>query len=148
MKQQLTMILFGLSFFCLVTSCKQTKEAEPIDFGVDQCSYCKMTISNPNFGAELITDKGRVLKYDATECMVNHLHEGEVKYQTLYAVPFNEPKQLKEVSELLFLITPEIRSPMGANLSAYSDMNQLDKKYHKHLMSWEELLARFNKVGL
>jgi len=143
MKQLLTMILFGFSFFCLVTSCKQTKEADPINFGNEQCSYCKMTISNPKFGAELITDKGRVLKYDAIECMVNHIHEGDVKYQKLYGVPFNEPKMLKEVQTLQFLISAEIRSPMGANLSAYSQINQLDKKYHEQLMAWEELLLRF-----
>lgn len=121
------------------TSCKE-KGSEAINYGKDQCHFCKMIISNPKFGAELITDKGRVIKYDAIECMVNDLQDGNVKYRKLYAVPFNEPKQLKRVSALQFLITPEIRSPMGANLSAYSTTNQLAKKYQKQLLSWEEML--------
>lgn len=134
----------GLLIVLLVIACTPSAEVVPINFGKDQCSYCKMTIANPKFGAELITDKGRALKYDAVECMINRLLEENIQYKALYAVPFNEPKQLKKAESLQFLITADIRSPMGANLSAYSDTNQVAAKYHNQLMSWEELVTRLN----
>ncbi len=140
MKPPLTQTLIFVTLLLAFTACTTSNEAVPINFGKDQCDFCKMTISNPKFGAELITDKGRILKYDATECMVNHIHNGAPKYQKLYAVPFDEPKELKSVENLHFLISPDFRSPMGANLSAFTAKNKLDEKYHSQLIDWPILL--------
>ena len=99
-----------------------------------------MTISNPQFGAELITDKGRILKYDAAECMVNHLNSDAPRYQKLYAVPYDRPKNLSAVVDLKFLISPDFRSPMGANLAAFSDTKNVADKYLTQLISWQTLV--------
>ncbi|MFC2188028.1 hypothetical protein ACFCT7_11980 [Fulvivirgaceae bacterium LMO-SS25] len=123
-----------------ITSCVINQDSIPILFGKDQCEFCKMTISNPKFGAELITDKGRILKYDALECMVNHLKEEAPPYQKLFAIPYDLPKELKPVDELYFLISIDFRSPMGANLAAFSKKTFLEEKYHSQLMNWNDLL--------
>ena len=120
---------------CL-TACSPRQGADPIAFGKDQCAYCKMTISNPKFGAELLTDKGRILKYDATECLVNHLKDNAPPHQKLYAVPYDQPKELQPVAKLYFLISPDFRSPMGANLAAFAEKENLGTQYHSQLMTW------------
>lgn len=140
MKRLLNFSLVILVLLFSIAACQIRQEADPIVFGRDQCAYCKMTISNPKFGAELITDKGRILKYDAAECLANHLNEDAPPYQQLYAVPYNEPKQLRAVEQLRFLISPDFRSPMGANLAAFSDTAALDEKYHARLIDWPALL--------
>ncbi|HMS66638.1 MAG: hypothetical protein WAT92_22250 [Saprospiraceae bacterium] len=134
--QPLIMITLLFSF----SACNINTEAVPINFGKDQCDFCKMTISNPKFGAELITDKGRILKYDAAECLINHIHADAPKYQKLYVVPFDAPREMRSVETLQFLISSDFRSPMGANLSAFAFKNKLDKKYHSQLIDWEILL--------
>ena len=48
---------------------------EPITFGDDQCTFCKMSIVDKRYGAEVLTTKGKVFKYDALECMINALCE-------------------------------------------------------------------------
>lgn len=121
-------------------SCTSSSGPEPINFGKDQCAYCRMTISDPQFGAELITDKGRVSKYDAAECLVNDINESSPSYAKLYAVAYNEPKTLKPVEELRFVISPDFRSPMGANLVAFSDTAQIDEKYQSQIIDWNKLL--------
>lgn len=141
MKLKYNVFLLTLTLFFSFTACDINQEMVPISFGKDQCNFCKMTISNPKFGAELITDKGRILKYDAAECLVNHLSDGAPKYQKLYAVPYDEPKALRAVENLHFLISPDFRSPMGANLAAFSDKKNLDKHYHSQLIDWQTLLT-------
>lgn len=140
MKYYIKLNLIIFASLLVFMACTKNDKAVPLNFGKDQCDFCKMTISNPKFGAELITDKGRVLKYDAAECMVNQLNKEKTKYQKLYAISFDDPKQLKEVSTLHFLISSDFRSPMGANLAAFSDTTKLDAKYKNQLISWEQLL--------
>lgn len=122
------------------TACNNKQEAVPISFGTDQCGFCKMTISNPKFGAELITDKGRVIKYDAAECMVNHLNSDAPKYKKLFVVPYDLPKELIDVDSCQYIISPDFRSPMGANLAAFYDIQNLDENYQSQLIDWQALL--------
>ncbi|WKN46418.1 hypothetical protein [Tunicatimonas pelagia] len=121
----------------LLASCQT--EPEPIAFGKDQCHYCKMSIADPKFGAELITDKGRIYKYDATECVVNQLAEESTRYQMLLAVAHNNPKQLYPMDSLVFVISPEFRSPMGANLAAFYRPTTQDLPSNTQLLSWNEV---------
>ena len=44
-------------------------KAEKINLGKDQCAECKMTIADPKFGAEIVTKKGKVYKFDDTHCI-------------------------------------------------------------------------------
>lgn len=125
---------------CFSFCCQQPNDAVPIKYGRDQCAFCRMTISNPQFGAELITDKGRVLMYDATECLVNQLNKEPISYNRLYAVPYDQPNSLIPVEKLNFLISPDFRSPMGANLTAYMDSSNLAQKYREQLIPWSQLL--------
>jgi copper chaperone NosL len=98
-----------------------------------------MTIADPKFGAELITDKGRIYKYDAAECVVNQLAEEATRYQMLLGVAYNDPKQLFPVDSLLFVISPVYRSPMGANLAAFYRPAPQDLGPDAQLLSWKEV---------
>lgn len=117
---------------------------ESIQFGRDHCEYCKMTISDSKFGAELVTQKGRIYKFDAVECMVPFMMENPNEYAYIMAVAYDVPGELTPVDELQFLIADEIRSPMGANLAAFrnslkgGDLFPMGKPY-----SWEDLKLYF-----
>lgn len=132
-------------FLALIIYACNPSGPEPINFGKDQCHYCKMTIANPNYGAELITDKGRIFKYDATECMVNHIKEESPAYQELFTIAYDDPKQLYKVDSLYFLISSDFRSPMGANLAAFSKKNEIESKYKDQLLNWEQLVNTLSK---
>jgi copper chaperone NosL len=112
---------------------------EAIQFGQDQCAYCRMTIANPNYGAELITDKGRLLKYDAAECLVHHLADDAPPHRALFAIAYDTPRQLHPVESLRFLIAPEFKSPMGANLAAFTKDNPALAGYGEAGMDWKKL---------
>lgn len=60
--------------FC--SSC--TTGPEPIRYGQDNCHHCQMTLMDKRFGAEIVTDKGKVYKFDDLNCLVNFMKAGAV----------------------------------------------------------------------
>ncbi|MCC6865224.1 MAG: nitrous oxide reductase accessory protein NosL [Ignavibacteria bacterium] len=122
---------------------------DPINFGTDQCSHCKMNISEQRFGAEIVTKKGKIYKYDAAECMFNALSLGDIAYSDaagFYVIDSANPKQLTNALEASYLISEKFPSPMGANLSAYSNKNDAavsQTQYGGELKNWDDLLTKF-----
>ncbi|NNF20452.1 MAG: hypothetical protein HKN67_00805, partial [Saprospiraceae bacterium] len=116
-------IIAGLS------SC--STEFKSINYDVDQCASCKMIISDKRFGAELVTKKGKVFKYDAVECLFRELAlEGSDKYARIGVTHFNSPSKLQDGFASFYLVSPNRPSPMGGNLSCYSSREKVE-----HLVS-------------
>ncbi|NJC26978.1 nitrous oxide reductase accessory protein NosL [Neolewinella antarctica] len=126
MKNQVLSGFMSLLLTIFLCTCDRAHPVS-IAYGMDQCEFCRMAIVEVNYGAELITEKGRVMKYDAAECMVNHLAQEEIAVQKLYAVPYDQPATLRPVDSLFFVIDASVRSPMGANLAAFSSEGALPK---------------------
>lgn len=132
----------ALLFTALLCTCGPA-HPEPIVYGKDQCAFCRMAIVDVNFGSELVTDKGRVMKYDAAECMANQLAKEDLAAAALYAVPYDQPNSLLPVDSLTFLIDPEYRSPMGANLVAFSP--SAAGPYRGRGLTWEEVVQKLTQ---
>ncbi len=138
MKSSRLVLMAGM----FLLACQPT--LQDIDYGRDQCAYCKMIISDPRFGAEAVTDKGKVYKFDALECLIPELNQKE-DYQILAAVVCDEPRVLHDVSELSYLISAELPSPMGANLTSYSSAQKAQEMQQIHggtIYSWDELVEK------
>ncbi len=136
-------LLFILSFSVIAISCNH--DPEPINFNSDQCALCKMTIEDTRFGAELISKKGKVFKFDATECLVKYINKGKISEEEiskLYVIDFSQPTALVDVLQVTFLISENLPSPMGANLSAFLNKNDAQKQKSEkggELYNWGEL---------
>lgn len=101
---------------------------EPMRYGQDECTGCKMTIADQRFGAEIITKKGRVLKFDDLCCMADyvkegHITEGEIKQRVV--ADFNHPNLFLPVESALFLKNDELKSPMRADSAAFATEAEL-----------------------
>lgn len=107
-----------------IVACASPEPA--IAWGEDQCAYCRMTISDPHFGAVLVTEKGRQLKYDAAECLAGHLDDGAPPARSLHAVAYNDPGRLHPIESVRFVFSERYRSPMGADLAALLPVDSLD----------------------
>lgn len=116
--------------------------AEPIHYGEDQCAFCKMTIEDPKFGAEIITSKGRVYKFDAIECLVSAL-PGYKDASAILVTPFDKVSTLTPVDSVAFLQSDRIRSPMGGGLAAFIDKNS-GQAYLDSLqwLTWSEVKSK------
>ncbi len=128
-------------FSSMMTSC--SINPVPIAYGTDQCHACKMIISDKRFGAELVTQKGRIYKFDAVECLVPEVKlNGEEEYAFIMVTDFHRPGKLMNAQSSQYLISPNRPSPMGGFLSAYEDEKNAGKALEVNggdIFSWEGL---------
>lgn len=121
---------------------------QPIEYGVDGCHFCKMTIVDKVHAAEVVTKKGKIYKFDATECMINFRKEFDTSQIKLYlSNDYLEPESLIDATQATFLISENVPSPMGAFLSAFSSKEAAaEVKANKGgtLYTWDELIAHFD----
>lgn len=127
----------------LIVSCNVSPQ--PISYGQDVCHFCTMTIVDKLHAAEIVTKKGKVFKFDATECMVNYLKGIDMSEVGLFlSNDYTEPGLLIDATKATFLISENIPSPMGAFLSAFKDKADAEKVQSEKggaLYNWDELLG-------
>jgi copper chaperone NosL len=106
-------------------------KAEKINLGKDQCAECKMTIVDPKFGAEIVTKKGKVYKFDDTHCIAVFLERRGLElsdiHQTLF-VQYNTPGEFVAVKSAEFVVSSQFKSPMGGNAAAFKNTTEAKKK--------------------
>ena len=140
LKTLTTLVVLGLLWSCNISP-------KPIEYGQDACHFCKMTIVDKIHAAEVVTAKGKVYKFDATECMINFLNEFDTSTIALYlSNNFTNPEELIDATQATFLISKNVPSPMGAFLSAFKnkeDAIKLQAKKDGEIYSWESLLKKF-----
>jgi copper chaperone NosL len=108
-----------------------------------------MTLMDKKFGAELVTHKGKVYKFDDVNCMLNFYHAGdtppeEFKYKLV--VDFTQPSKLIEAADAFYLKSAEIKSPMASQIAAFEkkeSMEDLKKQWRGIYLVWGELVTQF-----
>ncbi|WP_299157975.1 nitrous oxide reductase accessory protein NosL [uncultured Tenacibaculum sp.] len=119
-------------------------EPQKIEYGKDACSFCKMTIVEKKFAAQIVTKKGRASKYDAIECMLNDIKDKkETSLAHILVTDYTRPEKLINATNAVYLISKQIKSPMGAYLSAYASDNEAETN-QGDLFNWKAIKKRFN----
>ena len=122
-----------------------SNKPEAIQAGRDHCSFCKMTISDNRFGAELVTEKGKIYKFDDIHCLKAFLHaENGVKKEnaSLYFTDFSNGHALVDMGNTVFYKSDLLKTPMGGNIASFSNRDSMKKtaaQYKGSEVSWEEI---------
>lgn len=128
-------------------SCKA--EPEPLRYGEDACHTCKMTLMDKKFGAELVTKKGKVYKFDDVNCMLTFYNSGEINSRDFayrLVVDFSQPTTLIEAADAFYLKSHEIKSPMASQIAAFEkkkSMEKIQKDIKGIYLVWGELVTQF-----
>ncbi len=133
--------------FLFLLSCNT--KPEPFLPGKDVCQFCKMGITDTRFGGEIITKKGKIHKFDDLHCMISFLKAGgeaEKNISHKVTINFEKPNAFIDVASAAFLISPDLKSPMGSNAGGF--VNKLaTEKYAKNkqaeTINWQQL---YNKL--
>lgn len=139
-------ILFVL--LLLITVACSTRP-EPLKVGKDVCSFCKMPVADTKFGAELITSKGRIYKYDDVICMINWLRKDDnnkiIVSRKLIAI-YNNNGELIDVENAVMVMNDKIRSPMNSGIAGFKTSDEALKTipFAEQTLSWEQILSTVN----
>ena len=79
MKNNFLLLLTFIFFSC-------TTKPELLVVGKDVCSSCKMPVSDLKYGAEIITEKGRIYKFDDVICMLNFMKAGIIPGEKIKSI--------------------------------------------------------------
>ncbi len=141
--------IFILMGMAMLAGCKPGPQ--PINYGSDLCNHCQMTIVDQQHAAEAVTDKGKVFKFDAVECMVNYVNiHQDKKWAILLAADYNRPGEMTDARQAGYLISKAVPSPMGAFLSAFANAEEAQKMQQEkggETYNWSQLLEKLGPKG-
>lgn len=146
------LFLIPLLSFIVLSGC--SKNPEPIKYGSDECELCRMSIVDKQYGAELVTNKGKIYKFDSIECLVNYSLKNNMigdENNSMLVTDFSKPEMFIDVKKSFYVLNSSFRSPMGLNVSSFgtdvAKQSFIDKNGGQQL-SWPEVieLVKQNKM--
>ncbi|MCA9750383.1 MAG: nitrous oxide reductase accessory protein NosL, partial [Romboutsia sp.] len=87
-----------------------------------------------------------VFKYDATECMISDINEGNINEggkSLLFVIDTSDPKTFIAANDAYYLISEELKSPMSAGLSAFRDEKSaidFKNKFGGKIYKWDQVM--------
>jgi copper chaperone NosL len=105
-----------------------------------------MTIVDNKFGAEIVTSKGKIFKFDAVECLVNFSKESpQQEGDNYYVINYQNGEWI--VAERAFYLRSKRKpSPMGQYITAFNTREaamDIQKENEGVIQSWNELIDNF-----
>ncbi len=121
-----------------------------IAYGSDSCHYCRMTVVDQHHGSQLVTKTGKAFSFDSIECLINYLGENpNIEEEGLLLVnTLDHPGKLIDATSASFLVSPNLPSPMGANLTAFSNATlakEAKDNYDGTIYDWPSIITLINK---
>ncbi|MBL4667848.1 MAG: nitrous oxide reductase accessory protein NosL [Flavobacteriales bacterium] len=143
MKKNILFILLAVFLY----SC--SVEPKPIVYGDDHCHFCDMTVVDKTHASQYTTKKGKSYSFDAVECLVRKLNQdsNEDKMAFILVANYANPGKLVNATSATFLVSEKIKSPMGANLSAFSTSETAKKAQSMHggkRYTWQQIKEKLN----
>lgn len=141
--------LWLLLLLLLLLGCTASKP-EPIQYGVEACDDCKMTIADRRFGGETLTSKGKVFKFDSLECLKAYSEKHAEIGAKFFVVDATQNGSLIPAEGATFVIDPVLRSPMGRGIIAGEKLDSLSSFFSGGAIpskryTWTELLKELER---
>ncbi|MBW7886843.1 MAG: nitrous oxide reductase accessory protein NosL [Bacteroidetes bacterium] len=143
MYKKIFFFAFSISIL-LLAGC--STHPSPIQYGQDECEHCRMLITDNRYGAEIVTDKGKVLKFDSIECLIKYalaksiIADGKQKF---FVTDFLKPETFTNPQSAFYIQNENFRSPMGLNVSAFGAKEEAQKFLQENggtPMSWVDVI--------
>jgi copper chaperone NosL len=104
-----------------------------------------MVISDPRFGAKVVTSHGKTITFDSVECLASYALTNDTSaIRSMWVSDFQHPGTFVRAEDARFLQGGTVQSPMGLGLTAFSsemDARGLLRVSGGETLDWLAMLA-------
>jgi len=141
-KSAVAVVSLALCLFTFASCGAQGPRA--IHLNKDACAYCKMSITEPPFVAQLITVKGRDYVFDDLNCMISFKKENStIEIADAYVADFCKPATFVNLDKAFLIQSDSLRSPMAGNMAGFASQDSADVykvRYAASQVTWAALI--------
>lgn len=132
-----------LALLFVLVACGRTPA--PIEYGSEGCDYCRMEITDPRYGAQLVTSRGKVHAFDSVECLASFAASMPAdRTRAILVSDFANPGTMLPVAEARFYRDTRRSGPMGGGILAVSKMADsawIALNVRGAALAWDEVSA-------
>lgn len=132
----------------LVVACEPAPK--PIEYGQEACEYCRMSIVDKRYAAQLVSETGKTFSFDAMECMIHFKDENtQHQWHMELVTDYTNPGALIPAAEATVVRSKQLPSPMGMYLTAVGsaeDAKELQTEHNGNLYSYKEVAENMDKL--
>jgi len=132
------------SMFLFLSSCSTSPRV--LKPGTDACDFCKMTVTDPKFGSELITSTGKLYVFDDLHCLQGYASSNKDRlHKAAYYVVDFQNGAMVPAGDAILVHSDAVHSPMGSNTITFansSDANQFIKSNGGNEVSWNSIIPQ------
>ena len=123
--------ILGLFIISLIMFIACSPSNKKIQFGTDLCDHCKMTVSDSKYGAEIVTNKGKIYIFDSIECLIGFLEKADSEqknnFKSYWTVDYLGNGELIDAQNAIYLRNEDFHSPMGLNIASLKNESAIGK---------------------
>lgn len=118
---------------------------QPVQWKKDACEFCKMTMMDKRYGAQIINRHGKAFVFDDIICLSGYLDAGNIPKENIrciYFIDFNT-SQLLAANSVVILKSENFRSPMSSHLASVSSETDIKTFNADKIFKFDELFKGF-----
>jgi copper chaperone NosL len=128
-----------------VAACQRGSGPRPLVVGEDSCDFCKMSISDTRYGGEVRTTTGRIVTFDAVECLASYIAAAgdSARFDGIWVADFHGGGMVP-ADGARFVSGGTLHSPMGRQITSFAASAtpaDLVAKYGGQVLTWQQVLA-------
>lgn len=129
-----------------LAACQPSGGPRPLIVGEDSCDFCRMAISDTRYGGEVRTRTGRLVTFDAVECLAGYVAAAgdTARLAGIWVADFNGGGMVP-AAEARYLMGGSLHSPMGRQITSFAGSaspSELLRAYGGEVLTWEQVRAR------
>lgn len=118
---------------------------QPVQWKKDACVFCKMTMIDNRYGAQIINRHGKSFVFDDIICLSGFLDAGNIPKENIrciYFIDFNTSELIPAYNAVI-LKSETFRSPMSSHLASVSSETDIKTSNADKIFKFDELFKGF-----